>query len=181
MFDVAACAGCIVLKGGDEENRVYVLSALCLVYGVDEGIDVEERICGRECAKGGLDDRPAGVLEHDEAVDGHACGRMLRRAPGALADHGLCRSPVRIYQVAQILPCLYPPPSTSPLPHSPPMPPTTALMHANPANFKAILDDIEQQFDLDQHALDVITNKFLEDFNTGLGKYGEPMAMMYVR
>lgn len=65
-----------------------------------------------------------------------------------------------------------------PIPH--PCPPTTALMHAKPANFKAILDDIEQHFDLDQHALDVITNKFLEDFNTGLGKYGEPMAMMYV-
>lgn len=60
------------------------------------------------------------------------------------------------------------------------MPPTTSIMRAKPANFKAILDDIEQQFELDEQALNVITNKFLEDFNIGLGKYGEAMAMMCV-
>ncbi|THH21035.1 hypothetical protein EW146_g441 [Bondarzewia mesenterica] len=59
------------------------------------------------------------------------------------------------------------------------MPPTSSLFRSTPENAKAILDDIEQQFELDQDALKTITAQFLSDYHLGLKEYGHPMAMMY--
>ncbi|KAA1466029.1 hexokinase [Dentipellis sp. KUC8613] len=58
------------------------------------------------------------------------------------------------------------------------MPPTTSLFRSKPETIKPILDDIEQQFDLDEEALTSITTQFLADFNHGLSEYGEAMAMI---
>ncbi|KZT74519.1 hexokinase [Daedalea quercina L-15889] len=43
---------------------------------------------------------------------------------------------------------------------------------------RKILDDIEEQFHLDEDALIEITKQFLEDFRTGLAEYNHPMAMI---
>jgi hypothetical protein len=57
---------------------------------------------------------------------------------------------------------------------------TTAIYNAHPPHkINSLLTDIEQLFDLDEHALISITSHFHELFNLGLGDYGHPMAMMY--
>ncbi|TFY67589.1 hypothetical protein EVG20_g3881 [Dentipellis fragilis] len=56
------------------------------------------------------------------------------------------------------------------------MPPTTSLFRSKPETIKPILDDIEEQFDLDEEALTSITTQFLADFNHGLSEYGEAMG-----
>ncbi|KAH9843727.1 hexokinase [Rhodofomes roseus] len=43
---------------------------------------------------------------------------------------------------------------------------------------RKILDDIEDQFRLEEDALIEITKQFLEDFRAGLGEYNHPMAMI---
>ncbi|EIN10788.1 hexokinase [Punctularia strigosozonata HHB-11173 SS5] len=43
---------------------------------------------------------------------------------------------------------------------------------------RLILQDIEDQFQLDDDALKTITKQFLDDFELGLGKYGQAMAMI---
>ncbi|KAI0069169.1 hypothetical protein BV25DRAFT_1896196 [Artomyces pyxidatus] len=58
------------------------------------------------------------------------------------------------------------------------MPVTTALYGSRPEKIKALLDDIEQSFELDEEALKTITGQFLADFNLGLSEYGQAMAMI---
>lgn len=43
-----------------------------------------------------------------------------------------------------------------------------------------VLESIEELFDLGKDRLHAITRKFVEDFNHGLSRYNEPMAMMCV-
>jgi hypothetical protein len=43
-----------------------------------------------------------------------------------------------------------------------------------------ILDDIEAQFHIDDDTLKEIVSQFLKEFETGLGEYNYPMAMMCV-
>ena len=43
-----------------------------------------------------------------------------------------------------------------------------------------MLDTIEKQFQLSGEKLQAITRRFIEDFNVGLSKYNEAMAMMFV-
>lgn len=43
---------------------------------------------------------------------------------------------------------------------------------------RLVLQDIEDQFHLDDDALKTITKQFLDDFEIGLGEYGQAMAMM---
>lgn len=57
------------------------------------------------------------------------------------------------------------------------MAPTTAL-HSQSA--ERILEDIDNQFKLGSDELLDIAQAFLQDVNEGLGKYGHPLAMMYV-
>ena len=60
------------------------------------------------------------------------------------------------------------------------MPITTAIHNPHhPHKINALLSDIEQQFELDEHVLISITSHFHKLFNLGLGDYGHPMAMMY--
>lgn len=47
-------------------------------------------------------------------------------------------------------------------------------------NPQGVLEDIAQQFTLDDEQLLSITQQFLDDFALGLGDYGNAMAMMYV-
>lgn len=60
------------------------------------------------------------------------------------------------------------------------MPSISALSRTRPENIKHILDDIEDQFHLDEAALKTITSQYLADVNLGLGEYGQAMAMMRV-
>jgi len=60
------------------------------------------------------------------------------------------------------------------------MPAITAVSRSTPHSIVAIIDDIQQQFDLTNDTLKVITSQFLSDFNLGLGDYGHAMAMMCV-
>lgn len=57
------------------------------------------------------------------------------------------------------------------------MAPTTALYALSP---EGVLEDIGNQFELGSAELLDITQAFLEDVKEGLGKYGHPLAMMYV-
>jgi hexokinase len=43
---------------------------------------------------------------------------------------------------------------------------------------RLMLQDIEDQFQLDDEALLTIATQFLSDFELGLGEYGQAMAMM---
>jgi hypothetical protein len=43
-----------------------------------------------------------------------------------------------------------------------------------------VLEDLADEFTLDDAQLLEITQQFLDDFRKGLGDYGHPMAMMYV-
>lgn len=46
-------------------------------------------------------------------------------------------------------------------------------------NSKEVTDSIDFQFKLEPHTLIRLAKAFLNEFHTGLGKYGEPMAMMF--
>jgi hexokinase len=41
-----------------------------------------------------------------------------------------------------------------------------------------VLEDLAEEFTLDDAQLLEITQQFLDDFRTGLSEYGHPMAMM---
>jgi len=43
-----------------------------------------------------------------------------------------------------------------------------------------MLDSIEKEFELSPEKLHEITHRFIHDFNVGLSKYNEAMAMMCV-
>ncbi|KAI0314206.1 hexokinase-domain-containing protein [Amylostereum chailletii] len=58
------------------------------------------------------------------------------------------------------------------------MPITASIFRSRPEGVKAILDDIEEQFQLGEEALKTITSQFLADFNLGLSEYGQAMAMI---
>ncbi|KAH8105509.1 hexokinase [Cristinia sonorae] len=58
------------------------------------------------------------------------------------------------------------------------MAPISALLASSEHSQRAILDAIEQQFQLTDDALVTITKQFLEDFRLGLGEYNHPMAMI---
>ncbi|VDC06234.1 unnamed protein product [Peniophora sp. CBMAI 1063] len=55
---------------------------------------------------------------------------------------------------------------------------TSSFAGAQPDKIKAHLDDIEQQFYLNEDELKTITKQFLLDFNKGLSEYGQAMAMI---
>lgn len=57
------------------------------------------------------------------------------------------------------------------------MAPTTALFANSP---EGVLEDIEKQFQLGSESLQDLAKAFLEEVNEGLGKYGHPLAMMWV-
>lgn len=54
-------------------------------------------------------------------------------------------------------------------------------MVSKPQASQDILNTIEEQFTLSGETLCAITKQFVDDFNLGLSRYNEPMAMMYVR
>ena len=60
------------------------------------------------------------------------------------------------------------------------MAPTSALAHSTTKgnDARAIFDDIDTQFQLDDEGLFAITQQFLNDFKLGLGEYNHSMAMM---
>ncbi|OBZ71860.1 Glucokinase [Grifola frondosa] len=58
------------------------------------------------------------------------------------------------------------------------MAPTTAVHSSFSGASRNVLDDIEEQFKLDQDELIKITTQFLEDFRLGLSEYNHPMAMI---
>lgn len=62
------------------------------------------------------------------------------------------------------------------------MPPTAPAkrLAASPDVARRVLDDIEDQFHLDQDDLIAITTRFLEEIHSGLLEYNHPMAMMCV-
>lgn len=47
------------------------------------------------------------------------------------------------------------------------------------SNTQGVVDQIERQFTLSPETLIDLTKAFLNEFELGLGSYGQPMAMMY--
>ena len=62
------------------------------------------------------------------------------------------------------------------------MPPIAALAHAQhaPAS-RAIFDDIEREFQLNDERLFSVTKQLIDDFRLGLSEYNHSMAMMYAK
>lgn len=52
-----------------------------------------------------------------------------------------------------------------------------SFIHKSPQN---VLDDIDFQLTLEPELLTELTKAFLAEFEVGLGKYNEAMAMVYV-
>ena len=60
------------------------------------------------------------------------------------------------------------------------MPPIAALAHTQQAQAsRAIFDDIEREFQLNDDRLFSITQQLIDDFRLGLREYNHSMAMMY--
>lgn len=57
----------------------------------------------------------------------------------------------------------------------PTMAPTASMLQSS----QAVLKEIERQFTLSDEKLRAIVRHFVDDFNLGLSRYKEPMAMMY--
>ncbi|KIP09830.1 hypothetical protein PHLGIDRAFT_125977 [Phlebiopsis gigantea 11061_1 CR5-6] len=58
------------------------------------------------------------------------------------------------------------------------MAPLSAVSGSSKGLQSRVFGDIEAQFQLEDDVLHSITTKFLEDFGSGLGEYGHPMAMI---